>query len=86
MRFVKWKKVRFIVFPIQNSKFHVYKDIWKPAVGQQVYLENEENNRYDPYAVAVKGHCKGTLREALIIGHVPIDISHYLFFAINSLG
>ena len=53
----------------------VYKDIWNPVVGQ--------NNRYDPYAVAVKGHCKGTLRGVLIIGHDPIEISRYLFFAIK---
>ena len=69
--------------PIQNLNFHVYKDIWKPVVGQQLYLENEENNRYYPYAMAVKGHCKGTLPGVQIIGHVPIEISSYLFFAIN---
>ena len=33
--------------------------------------------------MAVKGHCKGTLRGVQIIGHVPIEISRYLFFAIK---
>ena len=33
--------------------------------------------------MAIKGPCKGTLPGVQIIGHVPIEISRYLFFAIN---
>ena len=80
---ISGKKCDLWIILIQNLKFHVYLDIWKPVVGQQLYLENEDTNRYDPYAVAVKGHCKGTLPGVQIIGDVPIEISSYLFFAIK---
>ena len=74
---ISGKKCDLWIILIQNLNFHVFKDIWKPVVGQQLYLENEENNRYDPYAAAVKGHCKGTLPGVQIIGHFPIEISRY---------
>ena len=45
--------------------------------------ENEEDNQHDPYAVAVKGHCKGTLPGLQIVGHVPIELSRYVYFAIK---
>jgi hypothetical protein len=45
-------------------------------VGQQLYLENEEDNQHVPYAVAVKGHCKGALPGLQIVGYVPIELSY----------
>ena len=38
---------------------------------------------HDPYAVAVKGHCKGTLPGLQIVGHVPIELSRYVYYAIK---
>ena len=41
---------------------------------------NEPENRYDCYAVAVKSKLPGFLTD-IIVGHVPIELSRYLFYA-----
>ena len=32
--------------------FHVYKEIWKPIVGELLRFSHEQNNTYDRYAMA----------------------------------
>ena len=32
---------------------HVYKEIWKPVIGEDLMREREQSNSVDPYAVAV---------------------------------
>ena len=34
--------------------YHVYKDMWKPPVGETVNCEREGRNPEDPYAVALR--------------------------------
>ena len=48
--------------------FHVYKDVWAPVTGEVLSCEMEDENLFDPYAVAIK---KGSE----VIGHVPCKIS-----------
>ena len=45
--------------------YHVYKNVWKPSLQEQVHGEIEPNNPVDKYAVAVK---KGEK----IVGHLPL--------------
>ena len=33
--------------------FHVYKDVWRPVIGEELRCQREEDNPRDPYAVAV---------------------------------
>ena len=42
--------------------FHVYKDVWRPVIGEELRYQREEYNPRDPYAVAVTS--------AVIFGHV----------------
>ena len=48
--------------------YHIYKEEWEAAVGEELKCEREKNNVKDPYAVAV-------VRENVLIGHLPRKIS-----------
>ena len=45
-------------------RYHIYKEEWEAAVGEELKCEREKNNAKDPYAVAV-------VRENVIAGHLP---------------
>ena len=49
---------------------HVYKDIWKPVLGEELDVSMESNNIKDKYAVAV--YQKG---KSDVIGHLPLGRS-----------
>lgn len=49
--------------------YHVYKDIWEAAIGEELLCERETRNTKDRYAVAVK-------KDGTVVGHVPRKISH----------
>ena len=68
---ISGKKCDLGIIPIQNLNFfYIIGNQWSDSNSN----EHEENNRYDRYAVAVKGPCKGILSGVHIIGHVPIEI------------
>ena len=48
--------------------YHVYKEIWCAAVGEELSCMREVENYRDPFAVAV-------VRSGVIVGHVPRKIS-----------
>ncbi len=48
--------------------YHVYKDIWAAAIGEELECSREPTNMADRYAVAVRN-------EETIIGHLPRKIS-----------
>lgn len=47
---------------------HIYKTMWTPVLGEVNYLEIEEGNEHDHFAVCVK-------RGNEIVGHVPRELS-----------
>ena len=47
---------------------HVFKNIWTPAIGEQLSCKREIGNNKNQYAVAV-------LRDHTMVGHVPRKIS-----------
>ena len=50
--------------------FHVYKDVWRPVIGEELRCKREKDNPRYPYAVAVtKSHTEVVGVE--IVGHVP---------------
>ena len=49
---------------------HVYKDIWKPVLGEELDVSMEPNNIKDKYAVSV--HQKG---KSDVIAHLPLGRS-----------
>ena len=48
--------------------YHAYMDIWDPAIGEVLRLDNEPTNVQDRRAVAVK-------KNEQIVGHVPKGFS-----------
>ena len=43
---------------------HIYKQIWRPLVGEILTLEREEGNNHDKFAVSL-------LKHTTVLGHVP---------------
>ena len=46
---------------------HVYKDIWTPYVGEELFLEQEQGNQHDFYATTVK-------KNGVVVGRVPREL------------
>ena len=47
---------------------HIYKRIWTPVVGEELLLQRDLTNIYDIFAV-------GIMKDGMIVGHVPIELS-----------
>ena len=50
---------------------HIYKQIWRPLVGEILTLEREEGSNRDKFAVSL-------LKHATVFGHVPREFWHFL--------
>ena len=48
--------------------YHVYKNIWKPTVSEELETEMEPDNVMDKYAVCIK-------KNTSIVGHLPLGKS-----------
>ena len=48
--------------------YHVYKETWRAAIGEELECDREPGNSCDRYAVAVK-------RSGVVIGHLPRKVS-----------
>ena len=48
--------------------YHVYKDVWSAALGEQLSCQREPTNTRDPFAVAV-------VRSLVTVGHISTKIS-----------
>ena len=48
--------------------YHVYKDMWDTAAGEQLHCKRELGNHQDPFTVVV-------VRSAVMVGHIPKKIS-----------
>ncbi len=53
--------------------YHVYKDVWRPSIGEKLVATREFNNRMDKYAVqVVKGN--------ETVGHLPREFSRIAWY------
>lgn len=48
--------------------YHVYKDVWTAAIGEELVCKRERGNSHDIYAVAVK-------KDGAVVGHLPRKIA-----------
>ena len=48
--------------------YHVYNSIWEAYIGEELLCQWDEENRHDPYAVAV-------LTSATVVGHLHLVLS-----------
>ena len=54
--------------------FHVYEDVWRPVIGEELRCQREEDNTRDPYAVVVTKSRTGVVGVE-VVGHVPRYLS-----------
>ena len=66
-----WRKSYFEVDSFITG-YHVYKDQWLPEHGEMLTVENEPDNAYDGFSIAVK-------KDKNVVGHLPRDEKHILF-------
>ena len=58
---------------------HVYKEAWRPVIGQLLPVFSEPNNRHDRRAVAI-------YLDGVVVGHVPREISKVFWFFLKHNG
>ena len=51
--------------------FHVYKDVWRPMIGEELRCQREEDNPRYPYVVAVTKSHTGVVGVE-VVGHVQV--------------
>ena len=59
--------------------YHVYKEDWSPIIGERFWVEVEETNIHDRYAVAVVVNDR-------ITGHIPWEFSKAVYYFIKNNG
>ena len=64
--------------------YHFYRSHWKPYENEELFLERDQNNKFDICAVEVVKHVMTFFGKSEIktVGHVPLEISRYIFHAI----
>ena len=53
--------------------FHIYRNIWKPNIGDIVCCKIEPENRRDKFAVAV-------INNDVVVGHIPREHSRVCYY------
>ena len=59
------------IFDSTVRKYLVYKDVWKPVIGENVHAEQELDNAVDKFAVKV-------VKNTETVGHLPREYSRIL--------
>ena len=57
---------------------HIYKNVWTPAIGEHLSLQQEPDNSYDSFAVTV-------MKEGDVVGRVPRELSYSFTSFIQSV-
>ena len=58
---------------------HIYKEIWTPVINEILSCSQEHGNSEDRFAVSV-------IKDGDIVGHVPREISHVVWYFIEHDG
>lgn len=72
--------------PCASRGYHVYREIWKPALGEHLQMSQELGNVHDPFAIAIKVKIRGRLTNDEIAGHIPREISRFCHYFLNYGG
>ena len=79
---LKFELVFRVDFQTNIRGHHVYKDVWVPAIGEQLICKKdtrEEANEYDEDSIGVfKVAEEGEDKKDLLVGHIPIELSKLL--------
>jgi len=66
--------------------FHVYRELWRPKLGQNLEVKQEVANLHDPFAVSLGAKIPGNLTDFDIVGHIPREISRFCHYFLNYGG
>ena len=58
---------------------HVNKFVWTTVIGEELYLEPEESNEHDEYAVTVR-------KVGKTVGHTPCSFSRISWYVLKHAG
>ena len=56
-----------------------YKSVWTLVIGKELYVEPQESNKHDKYAVAVR-------KDGETVGHAPHSFSRISWYILNRIG
>ena len=59
--------------------YHVYKDVWKPSIGEKLVAKREFNNPMDKHAVKV-------VKDDETVGHLPCKFSRIAWYVLARSG
>ena len=59
--------------------YHVYKDVWKPSIGEKLVAKREFNNPMDKHAVKV-------VKDDETVGHLPREFSRIAWYFLACSG
>ena len=59
--------------------YHVYKDLWKPSIGEKLVARREFNNPMDKHAVKV-------VKDDETVGHLPREFSRIAWYFLARSG
>ena len=58
---------------------HVYKEVWRPIIGQELPVLSEPSNIHDQRAVAI-------YLDGVVVNHIPREIAKILWFFLKHDG
>ena len=66
-------KMEVLVISSAVRGFHVYKDIWKPSIGDRLACEREFNDCFDKFAIRI-------VNNGETVGHLPRKFSKIAWY------
>ena len=66
--------------------FHVYRELWKPKLSQNLQVKEEIGNLHDPFTISLRAKIPGKLTDFDIVGHIPREISRFCHYFMNYGG
>ena len=69
-----------------SRSFHVYRELWKPKLGQSLQIKQEIGNLHDPFAISLGANIPEKLTDFDIVGHIPREISRFCHYFMNYGG
>lgn len=70
----------FLKIRCASRGYHVYREIWRPKMGQSLIVHPEKNNLHDPYAMGLFAKIPGKITEETLVGHIPREISRFCLY------
>ena len=66
-----------------SQSFYIYREVWKPVLGEHIKMSHDFGNVHDPFAIVIKVKSRGRLTELEIVGHIPREISRFYHYFLN---